>query len=126
MQPPGQAPAGLPRCGSVSVRLDPAGALMQGGKVTMAELTRTLAMVMGRAVVDTTGFAEVFDVKLAFVPDQSSALLPPPPPDAEAALDPRFPSIITALQEQLGLRVQSGKGPVEVIVIDHVKRPSAN
>jgi uncharacterized protein (TIGR03435 family) len=53
--------------------------------------------------------------------------LPPPPPDAAgASLDSRNPSIRSALQEQLGLRLESTKDPVEVIVIDYVERPSAN
>jgi uncharacterized protein (TIGR03435 family) len=126
MQPPGQGAATLPHCGSVLVRLDPAGAQMQGGKIAMPEFIRVLSMVMGRAVVDKTGFVELFDVRLAFLPDQASAALPPPPPDSAASVDPRYPSIVTALQEQLGLRLESGKGPVDVIVVDHLERPTAN
>ena len=76
-------------------------------EVAMEAISRGAHLLVDAlAVVDKTGFAEVFDVKLAFLPDQSSALLPPPPPDAAAALDPRFPSIVTALHEQLGLRVR--------------------
>jgi uncharacterized protein (TIGR03435 family) len=43
-----------------------------------------------------------------------------------ASADPQYPSIFTAIQEQLGLRLESTKGPVDVLVIDHVERPSAN
>ena len=53
---------------------------------------------------------------------------PGPPGDAEnpAAAADAGPSIFTALQEQLGLRLESGKGPVETLVIDHVEKPSKN
>lgn len=126
MAPPGQGPAGLPRCGSLRVGLAASGAVIQGGKIAMPELVRVLAMVMGRAVVDRTGYGEPFDVKLEFLPDQATAALPPPPPGSAAALDSRFPSILTALQEQLGLRLESSRGPVDVIVVDRVERPSPN
>jgi uncharacterized protein (TIGR03435 family) len=123
MQPPGQGQPPPARCGSVSVMLEPAGARMQGGKIPMTEFIRVLSMVLGRSVIDRTGFTELFDVRLDFVPDEITEAMPAPPPNAG---DSNFPSILTALQEQLGLRLESTKGPVEVIVIDHVERPSAN
>jgi uncharacterized protein (TIGR03435 family) len=127
MPPPGQGQPPLAPCGRVGIMLDPGGAMMRGGKIPMAELTRTLSMVLDRTVVDKTGFTGLFDLRLGFLPDETTAALPPPPPDAAgASLDSRYPSILTALQEQLGLRLESTKGPVEVIVIDHVERPSAN
>ena len=126
MAPPGGGPQPLPACGTVRVRLAASGALMEGGKIRMAELARSLSMAMDRPVVDKTGFADAFDVQLSFVPNQVSAALPPPPPGTPEATDTRLPSIVTALQEQLGLRVESAKAPVEVLVIDHVARPSAN
>jgi uncharacterized protein (TIGR03435 family) len=61
---------------------------------------------------------------LDFLPDETTPALPAPPPGAP--LDSSSPSILTAIQEQLGLRLESSKGPVEVIVVDHVERPSAN
>jgi hypothetical protein len=72
-------------------------------------------------VVDKTGITGVFPVHLTFVPDESMLQLPGPPGDAgnPAAAADAGPSIFTALQEQLGLRLQSGKGPVGVLVIDH-------
>jgi uncharacterized protein (TIGR03435 family) len=84
-------------------------------------------MVLGRPVIDKTGFRGVFDVRLDFLPDEVTPALPPPPPDAAgAAPDSNTLSILSALPDQLGLRLESTKGPVEVIVIDHVERPSAN
>jgi uncharacterized protein (TIGR03435 family) len=47
-------------------------------------------------------------------------------PDAPTPADPDLPSIFSALQEQLGLRLQSAKGPVEALVIDHAEKPDAN
>ena len=127
MQPPSPGQPPLARCGSVNVMLEPGGARMQGGKIPMAEFVRVLSMVLGRTVVDKTGFTGLFDVRLGFLPDETTAALPPPPPDAAgASLDSRNPSILSALPEQLGLRIEAGKGPVEVIVIEHVEQPSAN
>jgi uncharacterized protein (TIGR03435 family) len=122
--PPGQGPPPLARCGDVKVILESGGARMQGGRVAVPELIRMLSMALGRAVVDKTGFTALFDVQLDFLPDETTAALPPPPPDAL----PEFknPSILVALQEQLGLRLESTKGPVEVIVVDQVERPAAN
>jgi uncharacterized protein (TIGR03435 family) len=124
--PPGQGPPVLTPCGGVRVMLDVGGARMLGGKIAMPEFVRTLSLTLGRTVIDKTGLTGFYDVKLDFVPDEATAALPPPPPDAAAALDAKNPSVLTALQEQLGLRLESGKGPVEVIVVDHVERPATN
>jgi uncharacterized protein (TIGR03435 family) len=108
----------------VGVALEPSGARMRGGKVSMAELVRTLMFVVGRTVIDNTGHAALFDVKLDFIPDATSSALPAPPPGAP--VDPNLPTIVTALQEQLGLKLEGAKGPVDVLVIDHLARPAAN
>jgi uncharacterized protein (TIGR03435 family) len=122
--PPQQGPPPLARCGEARVMLEPAGARIQGGKVGMAELARILSMALGRAVIDRTGFAGLFDAQLDFTADETTAALPPPPPGTQHAFT--NPSILVALQEQLGLRLESAKGPVDVIVVDQVERPSAN
>jgi uncharacterized protein (TIGR03435 family) len=124
--PPGGGPPALAPCGGLRVMLDVSGAKMLGGKIAMAEFARTLSMTLGRTVIDKTGLTGLYDVKLDFVPDEATAALPPPPPDAATALDARNPSILTALQEQLGLRLESTKDPVEVLVVDHVARPATN
>jgi uncharacterized protein (TIGR03435 family) len=127
MQPPMQGGPPVGRCGSVGVMAVPPVARMQGGKVPMTEFIRMLSMVLGRTVIDKTGFKGLFDVRLDFLPDEVTPALPPPPPDAAGASpDSNTASILSALPEQLGLRLESTKGPVEVIVIDHVERPSAN
>lgn len=124
--PPGAGPPALAPCGGLRVMLDVGGAKMLGGKVAMPELVRTLSMTLGRTVIDKTGLTGLYDVKLEFLPDEATAALPPPPPGAATTLDSNNPSILTALQEQLGLRLEPAKGPVEVIVVDHVERPATN
>ena len=99
---------------------------MQGGKVLMPEFVRALSMALGRPVIDRTGFTTPFDLKLSFVPDLTTPTMPPPPPEAAANLDSMSPPITSALQQQLGLRLESTKGPVDVIVVDRLDRPSAN
>jgi uncharacterized protein (TIGR03435 family) len=101
------------------------------GKITMADLAKGLASIMGRPVLDHTGFTGEFDVHLQFAPDPATAGLVVPPIMGGSGLAPVSsdsdrPSIFAALQEQLGLRLASTKGPVEVLVIDHVQRPSEN
>jgi uncharacterized protein (TIGR03435 family) len=125
MPPPGSGGATLSRCGGLSVMLETGGARMFGGKIPMPELVRTLSVVLGRKVIDRTGFTGLFDVRLDFVPDENTPNLPPPPPGAASA-DAMSPPVFNALPEQLGLRLEAARGPVEGIVIDHVERPSAN
>jgi uncharacterized protein (TIGR03435 family) len=126
MAPPQAGRPPLPRCGAVRVMLEPSGARAQGGKVPMAEFARTLSMITGRAVIDRTGFGGLFDIQMTFLPDDGTPAMPPPPPEVAATLVSKTPSILPALQEQLGLKLESTRGPVEVIVIDHAERPSGN
>jgi uncharacterized protein (TIGR03435 family) len=89
-----------------------------------ADLASVFVPYVGRTVVDKTGLKAVYDFTLQFTPDDAPTATPtgtgPLPPN------PTAPSIFTAIQEQLGLKLESGKGPVDVIVIDHVERPSGN
>ena len=124
-------PLGFP-CGKVGIMGSPSGLLqMQGGKVLMPELVRVLAMVLGRQVSDKTGVTGEFDVHLEFTPDESTMGLPGAggpgdPGGPPLTSDPGRPNLFAALQEQLGLKLAPAKGPVEVLVIDHVERPTAN
>jgi uncharacterized protein (TIGR03435 family) len=104
---------------------------LSGQGVQLEMLTRTLSSQLGRTVVDRTGLKGNFDFKLTWTPDpgQSATPLgggPPPGADAPPPPDPNGPSVFTALQEQLGLRLESQKGPVEMLVIDRVEKPSEN
>lgn len=97
--------------------------------VTMQRLADALSLPLGAIVVDRTGIEGQYDVSLQWTPDpagearvsKSGEPLPPPSGDAVPG-----PSIFTVLQEKLGLRLESRKVPVEVIVIDRANRPSAN
>jgi uncharacterized protein (TIGR03435 family) len=122
MAVPGELAPANGRCGSAIVTLGRDGMQLHGGSIAMAELVRALSMLFGRSVIDKTGFSALFDLRLVFVPDDETPALPPPPPGSSIA----GVSLSRALQEQLGLRLQSATGPVEVIVVDQVERPSAN
>jgi uncharacterized protein (TIGR03435 family) len=114
----GGTPCGLLRIG-MSGSVD-------GGNAPMAQLVGTLAAIVGRPVIDETGFTGTLDVHLKFTPDQAAQGLPGGGLSAPADPDPSRPNIMEALREQLGLKLTSSKGPVEVLVIDHAERPSAN
>jgi len=96
------------------------GTIVAGG-VTMVQLAGILATQLNRIVVDRTGLTDGFDLDLQWTPEQQLQVPPgvPSPP-----LDPNGPSIFAAVQEQLGLKLESTKGPVDVVVIDHVERPT--
>lgn len=123
--PPPKPGETLPRiCGGVRMSVG----LIDGFGISTTELAADLSNMLGRTVVDKTGFTGAFDVHLEFTPDAAPAngafaqAGPGAPPPANSSV----PSIFTALQEQLGLRLESAKGPVEVLVIDHLERPSEN
>jgi len=79
---------------------------------------------VGRTVVDRTALAGIYDFTLQFTTDDSTVV--PTAGAGSSAQDPTAPSIFTAVQEQLGLKLESGKGLVDCIVIDHVEKPSGN
>jgi uncharacterized protein (TIGR03435 family) len=99
-----------------------------GTAITMQQFTTTLENILQRPVIDETGFTGTFDVRLSWIPDQvtpgllAPGVSPPPRPSANDA----GPMIFTALAEHLGLRLQAAKGTVDILVIDHAERPSAN
>jgi uncharacterized protein (TIGR03435 family) len=104
---------------------------LEGSKVHMADLVRNLAFVLGRPVLDKTEFTGEFDLNLSFTADDATMGLPGyggpgDPGGTRLPTDPNLPNIFAALEEQLGLKLVSAKAPVEVLVIDHVERPTAN
>jgi uncharacterized protein (TIGR03435 family) len=82
---------------------------LTGGWITTAMLSNLLAGAVERVVVDRTGLDGRFDVELEWSPDQTAT---------------DKPSIFSAVQEQLGLKLESDRGPVDVVVIDHVEKPT--
>jgi len=102
--------------------------MIKGQAVTLDSLALSLSNEVGRRVIDNTGLNGKYDFELKWEPRQPSAIAILAGQTSEVALpaNPDAPSIFTALQEQLGLRLESGKGPVEVLVIDRAERPSKN
>ncbi len=114
-------------CGSAQITFGASGPGITGGKVPMEDFVQVLQTVLGRPVRDRTGLSEPFDISLKFALDDLTVGLPRFGPAGPATADPNGPpSIPTAIQEQLGLKLESTKGPVEVMVIDHIEKPSAN
>ena len=99
--------------------------LMVGQRMLMPLVVQSLSSVLGRPVADETGLKGYYDFRLEWTPDEPAG----PPGDSGNTLTPpgrSGPSIFTALQEQLGLKLEARKGPVEVLVIDYVENPSEN
>lgn len=90
------------------------------GDTTLAALAPLLRSMAGRPVVDKTGLTGSYRVNFQF----SRSSLEPAAPDAPAGTD--SPSFFTAVQEQLGLKLESTRIPVEVLVIDRIERPTEN
>lgn len=111
-RPPEPAPVGdRPACG---MRTTP-GRVLAGG-YAMADIGRNLSgLVGGRPVIDRTGLGGLYDLELTWTPDQ---------PTGGANADTSGVSVFTALQEQLGLKLEATIGPVDLLVIDSAERPS--
>jgi uncharacterized protein (TIGR03435 family) len=116
-------PPGPGGCG-VSIRL---GRIAVGG-APMARLAGALSALTPRLVLDRTGLPGEWDFELTFTPDPAALQLPAgtplPPPAADA--DPAAPTLFTALEDQLGLKLQPARGPVDMLVVDHVEQPTEN
>jgi len=86
------------------------------------QFTPYLAPYLNRVVVDRTDLDGRYDIDIKWAPEQQGAGAAPPPPPG----DPNLPSIFTALQEQLGLKLDSRREMVEVLVIDTLEHPTPN
>lgn len=116
--PPPPLPNERPSCGIGS-----RGYSLIGGGATMSQLANVLSARADRVVVDRTSLEGVYDLDLSWVPPPQAVTPPPgvPPSDPEA-----IAALLTALQEQLGLKLESARGPVDLLVIDRADHPSAN
>ncbi len=118
LPPPGQRPA----CGVVVVSV-PESAIL-GGNASLEQLIRVLGGLTQRDVVDRTGLTGEFDLVLKFARDSAVRSLPGLPP---ADPDPAgSPSIFTAIQEQLGLKLESTRAPVDYFVVERAELPEPN
>jgi uncharacterized protein (TIGR03435 family) len=110
-------------CGNVFVN---SGSLDVFG-ISMAEYAQDLRNILNRPVIDKTGITGVFDFHLKYLNDEAIRGFVARDPVLAPASDPDgAPSIFTAVQEQLGLKLEPAKGPDQFLVIEHVERPSDN
>jgi uncharacterized protein (TIGR03435 family) len=86
--------------------------IFKGQNASIALLAKNLKGELGRPVIDRTGFAGNFDFRIQFASD-------------DAHLDDA-PALVSAVEKQLGLKLESAKGPVETLIVDHAEKPSAN
>jgi uncharacterized protein (TIGR03435 family) len=122
-------PDGSPARGVMRMTADASGVAMTAQAVPMISIVQYLSQEVRRIVVDKTGLTTTFDFKMQYMPDTFHA-----PAGGEAAGtssqmmagDPAGTSIFTTVQEQLGLKLESVKAPIEVVAVDHVERPSGN
>ena len=89
----------------------------------MSDLAETLYRYTGRVVVDKTGLSGIYTISLTFTPDDSRSGVPNV---ATTSAADSGPSVFTALKDQLGLELKSGKAPVDVLVVDHMDPPTQN
>ena len=96
--------------------------MLAANAAALSQFAKVIAPELDRFVIDRTNLAGRFDLRLRWSPEPQSdperAVIPASPSEA--------PSIFTAVQEQLGLKFEPAKGPVEFLVIDTAEKPSAN
>ena len=97
---------------------------ISGQQVNMASLAQALAGPLGRTVIDKTGLTGIYEVNLEWTPDTGQAF--GGGPDAPPPADAGGPSIFSAIQEKLGLRLEAEKGQVDQFLIESVEKPSEN
>ncbi len=113
-----KGPDAVARAGMIVMNMRPG--QLKDPAMQLAALISWLSGQLGRPVVDKTGLTGKYDINLHWTPD------PGPGSDDATSTDSSGPSIFTAVQEQLGLKLVSTKGPVVTLVIDHVEPPTAN
>lgn len=100
-----------------------AGHLVSSG-MPMGLFASLLGTRLGRTVIDRTNLTGRYSIDLRWTPDPGEP--PSGPGDSSSPPDPSGPSVFTAIQEQLGLKLQSTRGPAEFLVIDHIEKPLGN
>jgi bla regulator protein blaR1 len=103
---------------------------LEASAIEFASFVQSLSGQLGRTVIDKTGLKGLYDIKLTWTPEMRQGAAPFGPltagTEVAPASDPSGVSIFTAIQEQLGLKLESAKGPAEVYVMDGVQKPSEN
>lgn len=119
------------KMGQFFMRASTEGMSMNAHGVPIAGLIRLLSMQLGSTVVDRTALPGKYDFTLSWAPDPAPGGMMQgtgggPGQEKPASADTTGPSLVTALQEQLGLKLVARKEPVDVVVIDHIQQPSPN
>ncbi len=113
----------FPRQCQVYARIRTAkGTVRDGSRNTTMEIFAGSLRELGRPVVDRTGLTGKFDFEMEWTPEPNG----PPPPDAAPSADLPGPTLIEALRDQLGLKLEPTRGPIKTLMVDHVERPSEN
>jgi len=94
--------------------------------VSMTYLARMLTSDAGRPVLDKTGLNGTYDFTIEYMPDVARGIMPAADSAVPSTLDPGAGSVFTVLPQQLGLQLDAGRGQIDVMVIDHIDRPSGN
>ena len=129
---PHGGPSGTGGMGQSTMRISPQGMTLDGEGATMEQLVHTIAQQLGSTVVDKTGLTGTYDYTLSWMPERGAGPMMrtpdggPPPGGGESASAETGPSLVSALQDQLGLKLVAQKEKMDVIVIDHVEQPSQN
>jgi uncharacterized protein (TIGR03435 family) len=131
----GVAAGGVAAEGAASA---PKGSQMRMGRgqvsaqmVPVSGIAALLAQQLGRPVIDKTDIKGSYDFSLQWTPDETQRGMgfggvEKPVPESPLPSDPTGPSLFTAIQDQLGLRLEAAKGPVDIVVIDRIEKPSGN
>lgn len=122
--PPPPKPGEPPTLGCGGMFMSPRG--INAVSVPVGNMVPMLSRLLGRTVVDKTGLTAKFDIKAEWTPDETLGFQPPPGALPPPPTDSAAPSLFTAFQEQLGLKFESQKGPVEILVVDRAQKPSEN
>lgn len=100
---------------------------MNVGGMPMSNFVTSLAPQVGRIVLDKTELTGNYDFELTYAPEVLGSVGGPPLLNGgPVPVDPNAPNLFTALQEQLGLKLDSQRGPVDVVVIDRIEQPAAD
>ena len=101
---------------------------LRAGGTTMEQFAAMISGTAQRVVIDKTGLTGYYDMALTYTPtgDQLPQGAPPPGAPAPPPIDPDGPTFFTAIQEQLGLKLDNQRGAVEVVVIDSIQQPTEN
>jgi uncharacterized protein (TIGR03435 family) len=127
-EPPPVRVAGQPLqvpCGGLTMD----GTHLEGRKISMPLFASAISNMLGRPVLDNTGYAGTFDVHLAFAPEGIAALSGggfDSPSLAASASDSANPTLFTSIERQMGLKLESQKVPAEILVIDRAAKPTGD